>query len=151
MIRIGEKILLTFWVGGLWFAGYVVAPILFQVLDKKTAGLVAGHVFTVTSYIGIACTILLVLSLIIDSSVARLKNYRIWMLLVMLLLIFIGQFVLSPMMEELKLEGLGNNLEAAGKFATLHGISSSLFLVNSIIGLILVIIGLRPAGKESVA
>jgi len=150
MIRIGEKIILTLWVGGLWFAGYVVAPILFQVVDKKTAGLVAGHVFTVTSYIGIACAVLLLLSLIFDSSVERLKNYRIWMLLVMLLLILIGQFILSPMMVELKQIGLDSNIEAAGRFAKLHGVSSILFLVNSVLGLVLVITGLHTTKQGNI-
>ncbi|NOY67244.1 MAG: DUF4149 domain-containing protein [Gammaproteobacteria bacterium] len=143
MIRAGENILLTLWVGGSWFSGYVVAPLLFQMLDKKTAGMVAGQVFTVTSYIGIVCVGFLLLSLLVDASASRLKNFRVWMLAVILLFIIIGQFVLSPMMVELKQAGLSNSIEVAGKFATLHGISSSLFLVNSILGLMLVIFGLR--------
>ena len=143
MIRTGEKILLTLWVGGLWFAGYVVAPVLFQILDKKTAGMVAGQVFTITSYIGIVCAGLLLMSLLIDSSVERLKNFRLWVLAVMLLFILVGQFVLSPMMVELKQAGLSSNAEAAGTFARLHGISSILFLSNSILGLVLVVFGLR--------
>lgn len=150
MLRTGEKILLTLWVGGLWFAGYVVAPVLFQMLDKKTAGMVAGQVFTITSYIGIVCGGLLLISLLVESSTARLKNYRIWMLAVMLLLILIGQFVLTPMMVELKQVGL-SSVEAARKFAQLHGVSSSLFLVNSILGLILVIFGLRSTKQQAKA
>jgi len=141
VINIGEKILLTLWVGGLWFAGYVVAPVLFQVLDRQTAGMVAGQIFTVTSYIGIVCCSLLLLSLLF-SSTAKLKNYRIWVLAVMLLLVLAGQFILTPMMTELKQAGL-SSAEAATSFARLHGISSSLFLLNSILGLVLVIFGLR--------
>ena len=143
-IAAGEKILLTLWVGGLWFAGYVVAPVLFQLLDKKTAGMVAGQIFTVTSYIGLFCGGFLLISIWLDSAANKLHNYRLWIIVSMLILILIGQFVLSPMMVELKQAGL-SDAESASQFARLHGLSSSLFLVNSVLGLVLVVAGLRPA------
>lgn len=135
---------MTLWVGGMWFAGYVVAPVLFQLLDKKTAGAVAGQVFSITSYIGLVCGGVLLLSLLLSPHASRLKNYRIWALILMLLIIVIGQFLLSPMMTELKLVGLDGNPDVAASFAKLHGVSSSLFLVNSLLGLALVVAGLRP-------
>ena len=49
------------WVGGMWFAGYVVAPVLFNLLDKQSAGNIAGQIFTVTSYIGLFCGSVLLL------------------------------------------------------------------------------------------
>ena len=45
MFQISEKILLTIWVGAMWSVGYIVAPVLFQMLDKPVAGNVAGQLF----------------------------------------------------------------------------------------------------------
>ena len=137
----GENILLTLWVGGLWFAGYVVAPVLFNVLDKSVAGEVAGRIFAVTSYIGLFCCTFLILSLLSNAK----KNYRVGLLLAMLGIIIVGQFVLAPMMTELKLAGIDKGSDNAIQFARLHGVSSVLYLSNSLMGLVLVVAGLRPA------
>jgi hypothetical protein len=140
----GEKILLTLWVGGMWFAGYVVAPILFQTLDRVTAGMVAGQVFTVTSYLGLACGLFLILGLL----VSRSRGFRLWTLLIMLCIIMLGQFVLAPMMLELKQAGIPEGSDNASDFARLHGLSSILYLVNSILGLVLIISSNRADRPE---
>ncbi len=139
MFQISEKILLTIWVGGMWAIGYIVAPVLFKMLDKSVAGNVAGQLFSIMSYIGIFCAVALIIIVIMKQGF----SYQHWQLLTlvgMLVLVLIGQFVLQPMMTELKAAGLsGDN---AAQFGKLHGISSVLFLVNSIAGLALVISGL---------
>ena len=51
-----EKIALTLWVGGLWAIGYIAAPVLFtQLADKQLAGNLAGSMFVVIAYVGMAC------------------------------------------------------------------------------------------------
>ena len=140
MFQISEKILLTIWVGGMWAIGYIVAPVLFQMLDKPVAGNVAGQLFTIMSYVGLFSSI----ALIINISVRQGFNLRHWQLLtliLMLLLIIIGQFVLHPMMAELKSIGITEN--NASQFGRLHGTASLLFLINSLAGLALVISGLE--------
>ena len=129
----------------MWFAGYVVAPVLFQLLERKTAGMVAGQIFTVTAYIGLVCCLVLLVSLVFIRTPAGEKfgNPRHWMLLVMIILILAGQFVLQPMMAELKETGLAEGSQAATDFGRLHGIASVVYLVNSILGLGLVIAGPR--------
>ena len=57
----------------------------------------------------------------------------------MLVLVAIGQFDLQPMMAELKAQGLVEGSVAAANFGKLHGVSSILFMITSIAGLILVI------------
>ncbi len=132
-----ERILLTLWVGGMWTVGYVVAPTLFGVLDdRQMAGMIAGNLFTTMSYIGLVCGGLLFLGNTYRSGVKDKTNY---VLLLMLVLIGIGQFVIQPMMVELKAEGLVAGSVAAANFGKLHGVSSVLFLITSIAGLILVI------------
>ena len=132
-----ERILLTLWVGGMWTVGYIVAPTLFGVLDdRQLAGFIAGHLFTSMSYIGLVCGGLLLLGNSYRAGISDKTNY---ILLLMLVLIVIGQFVLQPMMAEIKAQGLVEGSVAAADFGKLHGVSSVLFLITSISGLFLVI------------
>jgi len=140
MYQISEKILLTIWVGGMWAIGYIVTPVLFQMLDKPVAGNVAGQLFTVISYIGVFSATALIMSTVVKQGF----NSRHWQLLTligMLVLVIIGQFVLQPMMAELKAVGISDINKA--EFGRLHGIASVLFLINSLAGLALVVSGLE--------
>lgn len=140
MFQISEKILLTIWVGGMWAIGYIVAPVLFQMLDKSTAGNVAGQLFTIISYIGIFSAVALILNILTQHGFNK-RHWQLWTLMVMLLLVVIGQFVFQPMMAELK--ALGITAENKAEFGRLHGMASVLFLINSLAGLALVISGLE--------
>lgn len=132
-----ERILLTLWVGGMWAIGYIVAPILFSVLDdRQLAGMIAGHTFNAMSYVGLVCGSLL----LIGGAYSRgLKHWRHAVLFLMLVVVCVGQFVLQPMMAELKAEGIIEGSIAAANFGKLHGVASILFLLNSIAGLALVV------------
>ena len=132
-----ERALLTLWVGGMWAIGYIVAPILFTVLDdRQLAGMIAGHTFTAISYVGLVCGSLL----LIGGAYSRgWKHWRHTMLLLMLVVVCIGQFILQPMMAELKVQGIVEGSAVAATFGKLHGVASILFLINSIAGLVLVV------------
>ncbi len=135
-----ERIALTLWVGGMWVIGYIVAPTLFTVLDdnRTLAGEIAGRLFTIMSYLGLACGVIILVALLVRNGV-RWRDGRVITVLLMLLVTLVGQFVLQPMMAELKAAGIAEGSEAATQFALLHGISSSLFLFNSLLGLGLVV------------
>lgn len=138
----GERILLTLWVGSLWAVGYIVAPVLFKQLDRVIAGGIAGQLFTIVSYIGLFVIGIILLASIVQAGISALLEWRNRILLAMLLLVVIGQFVIQPMMAELKVLGLeGSN---AKQFATLHGTASVMYLVNSLLGLALVTWGVWP-------
>jgi len=137
-----ERILITLWVGSLWVAGLVVAPLLFAKLDDHAvAGTVAGSLFTITSYIGLACATVL---LVFNGWQYRLPNRRAVLLLVMLVLIAAGQFMLAPQINALRLQGLTET----ARFGQLHGIASVVFLVNCVLGLALVAMG-QQQGVQS--
>lgn len=140
MHLISDRILLTLWVGGMWILGYVVVPVLFKMLERQVAGNVAGQLFTIMSYIGLVCGSLLLLSMIYRVGVSNWLQWRVLVLITMLIIVVVGQFVLQPMMVELKAVGLSG--EAASRFGRLHGISSILFMLNSLAGLALVIFGI---------
>jgi len=139
MFQISEKILLTIWVGGMWAIGYIVAPVLFQMLDKPVAGNVAGQLFSIVNYIGIFSAVALIINILVRQGF-NLRHWQLWTLIIMLLVIIIGQFVLQPMMAELKAIGLSE--ENRAQFGRLHGVASVLFLMNSLAGLALVVSGL---------
>lgn len=143
MFQISEKLLLTIWVGGMWSIGYIVVPVLFKMLDKSVAGNVAGQLFSIMSYIGIFCAVALIANVLLQYGF-NTRHWQLWALVVMLVLIIIGQFVLQPLMSELKAAGI--NETNAAQFAKYHGIASVLFLINSLAGLAIVISGIKPPG-----
>ena len=144
MIQAGEKIILTLWVGGMWATGYIVAPVLFKMLDKSLAGNIAGELFTLISYLGLFSGFFLIINMIYRDGFHK-DHWQLWLLAGMLVLIIIGHFILQPIMAELKTVGLTELNQ--GEFARLHGISSVLYLINSIAGLALVVSGLQRSSK----
>lgn len=130
----GERILLTLWVGGLWTVGYVVAPALFANLDDRAlAGTLAGVMFGIMAWIGILCSVLLLVSNQLRSPRQRF-NWRALVLLAMLVLTLVGQFVLAPMIAGLREAGASGTTE----FARMHGLAAALYLLTSVLGLALV-------------
>ena len=110
-----ERILLTLWVGSLWVTGFVVAPVLFaELADRTLAGSTAGTLFTLTSYIGLVCGGVL---LLLNVALHKRMNWRALTITAMLLLIVIGQFVITPMVAELRLQGLTESARLAGYMA----------------------------------
>jgi len=140
LLPAAERILLTLWVGALWVTGFMVAPLLFAELDDRAlAGSVAGSLFTVTSYLGLLCGVLL---LVINGLTFRATNWRAVVIVIMLVLVVIGQFVITPMVADLRVQGLTDS----ARFGQLHGIASVLFLITSVLGLVLVAAGQRNRG-----
>jgi uncharacterized protein DUF4149 len=134
-LRAVERTLLTFWVGGLWTAGFVVAPLLFARLDDRSlAGTLAGDVFGVMSYAGLACGAgLLVIHWLLRGQ-RRFIAWRNLVLLTMLALTVLGEFVLAPWIAQLRAAGLTES----ARFAQAHGLASGVFLANCVLGLVLV-------------
>ncbi len=57
----------------------------------------------------------------------------------MLALILLGEFVLAPWIAELRAAGLTES----ARFAQAHGLASGVYLVNCVLGLLLVAVGRR--------
>ncbi len=131
-LLIGERILLSLWVGGLWTVGYLVAPVLFNSLeDRALAGTLAGKLFQIMSYIGLLCGSLLLIGNL--SRYTRL-NWRAIILAIMLVLILVGEFFISPLITDLRQAGVVDS----SAFAQAHGAASVVFLVTSLLGLFLI-------------
>lgn len=137
-----ERLLLTLWIGGMIFSGYVAAPLLFAHLSDRTlAGTLAGSLFHAMAIIGLVCGIGL---LIMSSWSWRdkfLQQWRNWILLVMVLITAIGLFYLQPTIETLR--DSGEAAKGSQLFKQLHGTASVLYLLSSCGGLLLVMVGVQ--------
>ncbi len=148
MQQISERILLTLWVGGMWIVGPVVTPTLFKMLDDRTlAGMVAGQLFTIMSFIGLFCGCLLLLSHAVSLGGQFIKSWRTWLLVSMLVLIIINEFVLAPGIIEIRDAGMP--AEAKARFDMLHRTASTLYMISSLAGLALVIFGFGSSRADS--
>ena len=138
-----DTIALTLWVGGLWTIGYVVAPTIFSALaDRQLAGMLAGKLFALIGWIGLVCAAYLLLSMLFRLGGRALRRGVFWLLLVMLALTAVSQFGLQPWLAQLKAEALPREVMESvlrDRFATWHGISSILYLVQSVLGALLVV------------
>ena len=130
-----ERITLALWVGSLWAVGLMVAPLLFAQLDDRAlAGSLAGQLFTITALLGLVCGSVLLLAMILRTG---RYGWRGWVVTAMLLLVAAGQFVVAPMIGDLRSQGLADSAD----FARLHGLASVLFMVTAGLGLLLVAAG----------
>ena len=126
---------MTLWVGSLWVTGFMVAPVLFASLDDRSlAGTLAGELFGITAWLGLACGAVLLLANRLRSAGV---GWRAWVVAAMLALVCIGQFVLTPMIAELRMAGMAGT----PRFGQLHGLASLLFVVTAVLGLSLVAAG----------
>lgn len=135
LLLITERIALALWVGGLWAVGLMVAPVLFaQLADRAQAGTIAGNLFMLTALLGLVCGSILLLAGILRTG---RFDWRAWVTVMMLLLVAAGQFVLAPIIGDMRSQGLADS----DQFAWMHGLASVLFLLTAGLGLLLVAAG----------
>lgn len=150
MRKVSEALYLaaiTLWVGGLWAIGYLVAPVLFSNLgDRQQAGMLAGKLFALIGWVGLASAAYLLLFLISRFGAQVFKRALFWLIVLMVLMAVASQFGIQPLMAQLKADALPREVMESvlrDRFATWHGISSILYLIQSLLGLWVVIWGSR--------
>jgi hypothetical protein len=135
-------IVITLWVGALWMTGFT-AYVLFDTLqDKQLAGNLAGRLFTIVSYIGMASAFYLLIQRLLDFGTGVLKQSFFWAVLVMLLLVLAGHFGIQPILAQLKTSALPNDVMHsvfADRFSTWHGIASVAYLAECLLGFVVVL------------
>lgn len=136
-------LMVSAWVGGMWAVGYLAAPVLFLSLqDKALAGMLAGKLFAVTAFMGMTCAVYL-----LGLSYARigkqvLHQGTFWIIVVMLLLVLLGHFGIQPLLAELKSLALPLYVMDSGyadRFRYWHGAASIIYLLQSLLGAVLLI------------
>jgi hypothetical protein len=135
------RIAVTLWVGGLWAIGGIAAPALFyRIADRTLAGSVAGQMFVLVAWSGMACAAYLLLFLVVRRGVGVLKSGAFWLVLMMLALTLAGHFGIQPILAQLKVDALPRQIMESAlrdRFAAWHGVSSALYLIESLLGLVL--------------
>lgn len=146
-----ERVVLTLWVGGLWTVAFLVAPELFRSLEsRQAAGALAGNIFTQINYCGLVAGLILLVLVHRRHAWQGFRQWRTLLLMTMVILVAVSQFALTPMMQELKQARLAIetvSLTMNNQFAILHGLSSALYLLVSLIGMLLVVVGVTRDGK----
>ena len=145
------NIAVAVWVGGLLAIGLTAAPVLFtQLADRGLAGNLAGAMFSVTAWVGLGCGIYLILFVMFGKGWRAIKSTIFWIVLVMLALTAAGHFGVAPILAQLQADALPRRvMETAmrDRFTTWHGVSSALYLVQSLLGVALVILQERGKGR----
>jgi hypothetical protein len=136
-------VIVTLWVGGMWAVGYLVAPVLFDMVsDRVLAGRVAGRLFDFVGWFGLGSAIFLMLFIALRLGWGAFRSGLFWLVLVLLAMVAAGHFGIQPLMAELKANAWPRdvmNSVMRDRFATWHGVSSVLYLIQSLMGAILVV------------
>ncbi|AOJ31127.1 DUF4149 domain-containing protein [Burkholderia metallica] len=138
------RLLSAVWVGSLLTIGYAVAPVLFKTLERMTAGTVAAQLFRIEAILGVVCGVLLLA--LSNQQVRRgSSEYRRvrWIVAAMVVCVLVGYFALQPFMNALRVAAMDAgtdiaNSPYASRFGMLHGVSSVFYLVESVLGLMLI-------------
>jgi hypothetical protein len=147
-------VLIAVWCGLTWTIGYVVAPTLFHLIDNPAlAGNLAGALFRLQAYAALVIGILVIgLSMHVpgvrDANRVFRKQVDIWLVLAMLIADALGYFALQPFMHAAREAMAADYAMAHGRFATLHAASALAYLLQSLLGLWLLV---RQASPKSVS
>jgi MFS family permease len=144
------SIAIAAWVGGMLAIGYIAAPVLFaQLADRTMAGNLAGAMFSVTAWVGLACGSYIVLFILVRKGWRAILSGIFWIVVAMLALTAAGHFGIQPVLAQLKADALPRQvMESAmrDRFAAWHGVSSIVYLVQSLLGLALVL--MQEKGRQ---
>ena len=144
------QIILTLWIGALWTVG-VTAYILFTTLqasqDQQLAGVLAGKLFTVVSYLGLFSGFYLLVHHLLRHGTPALKHSFFWAVFFMLILVAFGHFGIQPLLVHLKAQALlsgainGDVMQSmfASRFKTWHGIASLAYVLECLLGFVVVL------------
>ena len=146
---VGERVLLSLWVGGMWAVGYVAVPVIFHSIDDhRLAGDIAGYVLKTANEIGFVCGLLLLVNAWAGAGREWRRSWRLRAIAAMVALLAVIMFVLEPMLFDLKLQADQAGSELGPRFGQLHAIASILYLIISVLGLFLVAGGTRAPPRD---
>ncbi|MFK3738936.1 DUF4149 domain-containing protein [Massilia sp. TN1-12] len=136
-------LLAALWAGSIWGVSYLAAPSAFAVLDSTSAGSVVATMLTREAWLSIALALLLAIVLLRSPDLdARRRRWLWWCIGGMLLCSMIVYLGLQPVMAAIRASAGPAGVRASPQwttFATLHGLSQLCYLVESILGAVLVV------------
>jgi len=136
-------LLAALWAGSVWAVSYLAAPSAFAILDSTQAGNVVGIMLTRSAWLAIALAVLLALLVARAGDLdARRRRWLYGVIAGMLACSLVVYLGLQPMMVAIREAAGPAGVRASpqwGTFAALHGVSQVLYLVESILGAVLVV------------
>ena len=88
----------TFWIGGLWVVGIVAYELFKLIPEAQLAGSIAGQLFKMMAYIGMATSIYLLIQRVYQFGTNALKQGFFWLIVLMLVLILISHLGINPLL-----------------------------------------------------
>ena len=147
MRRLAESLYvlaITLWVGGLWAIGFIAAPSLFASLkDRVLAGELAGNLFGLVAWVGMACAAWLLAYLVVRRGRTVWRSAVFWLVLAMLALALVGHFGIQPILAQLKAEAWPHSVMGSAvksRFAAWHGVAGGLYTLQCLLGAALVLL-----------
>jgi hypothetical protein len=136
-------LLAALWAGSVWGVSYLAAPSAFAVLDSTRAGSVVAVMLTREAWLSIVLAVLLALLMLRSADLEAPRRRWIWWsiggMLACSLIVYLG---LQPLMASIREAAGPAGVRASPQwstFAALHGVSQLCYLVESILGAILVV------------
>lgn len=124
--------------------GFVAAPVLFtQLSDRSVAGNLAGTMFSVISWVGLACGTYLTLYMVSVKGRGIKAAPVFWIVLLMLCLTLVGHFGVQPVMAQLQADALPSRIMQSNlrdQFVSWHRVSTTLYLLQTLLGIALVVL-----------
>lgn len=138
-----ERLSFTLWVGGMIAVAVAVMVLFSNIADRALAGDIAGQLFNIINYVGVACAVLLLSLWFLRNGGATLKRWQSWAVFIMLLVVVASQWVIRPEIDavRVKRDAAANGPSAEplrNQFRKLHGLSFTLYFLNMTIGLAVV-------------
>lgn len=141
-----QALLLATWTGSLWTIGWVPV-ILFRRLQDVAAGNIANELFGIGAWIGMVCgVVLILLRLSVPKEVRPARDWVLWGVGLMFALTLIQYFGINAIMDDLRAQAAPLSIRDSalrGQFGMWHGISSTLYLIQGVVGLLLVALAPR--------
>ena len=126
VIRCVSRVLLVLWAGSLWSVGLWVTPILFSAQpDRHLAGVLAGRIFSIETYVGIAVA---VLALLLPGRTKFVWGYLAAGLLA------VNEWAVRPVMVVARAHGSAVGLT----FGAWHGVSAVIYVLACFAVLVLI-------------
>jgi Domain of unknown function (DUF4149) len=126
VIRSAFRVLSVLWAGSLWSVGLWVTPILFaEESDHRLAGVLAGRIFSIETYVGIAVA---VFALLLPGRTKFLWGYLAAVLLA------VNEWGLRPVMVVARAHGSSIGLT----FGAWHGVSAVIYVLACCAVLVLI-------------
>lgn len=145
-LDIVSLLVLSIWVGAMFGFGAFFAPALFRRLERAEAGMVAGAVLGRVESLGLVASGVLVVVVTLQGMAAGwqwLELIRLLLVVKLLSLTLVSVMGIKPKMDTLKAEAgaihaLPEEDPRQEEFGRLHKLSTALFTVNLLLGILLI-------------